>query len=85
MRIYDEKPVAILIFLLDNGCSYITQIQNAVDTTTAHTLRIINFFEHEKIVATSKTSRIRKVQLTAKGIEVAEHLKETERIMGDAL
>lgn len=69
----NEKPVMALVTIRRNrGELYVSQIAKNVDTTYAHTVKIINKLEETGHVKSRKKGRKKFCQLTDKGKDRAE-------------
>jgi len=66
----------ILIFLIDNNASNYTHINKKLDVTFSAVVKSINKLRELKLTELEHTGRITKVNLTSKGVMIANHLKE---------
>lgn len=70
-----EKPVKTLITIRrSKNKSYASKISTKVDTTYAHTVKIINQLQEHGLVKTEKQGRKKILRLTSEGQETAEKL-----------
>lgn len=71
------KSAKILVSLNNpTSDNYASEISSRVDCTYSHTVRILQKFEENGLVDSSKEGRKKMVELTAKGNEIAEKLGE---------
>ena len=66
-----SKPVKMLIALKMNNIRYATQISKLVDCTYSHTVKILDMFKKMGLVSFDKKGRVKFVQLTEVGEEIA--------------
>jgi len=80
--IFQEKPAKLLLFLKDSGKKvYQTEISRKIDTTFAHTLKILDIMENSGLITSEKAGKLRFVSLTDIGQEVASHVDTIGRLI----
>lgn len=72
----NEKPVKALITLRRNREMYCSKISREVDTTYAHTVRILSRLEEESLIETRKEGRKKFIKLTSEGEKYAEKFQQ---------
>jgi predicted transcriptional regulator len=72
-----EKPAKILLGMKisKGGSVYATLLSKSADCTYSHTIKILNAFNRLGIVQFEKTGRIKKVNLTNDGWDIAHNLE----------
>ena len=71
-----HKPAEMLIFLKQGGTpKYATQVAKGVDCTYSHTIKVLNGFLDLGLVTFKKIGRIKIVQLTTEGEEIAHDME----------
>ena len=71
-----EKPSRILLGLKTaKGTVYATVLSKEANCTYSHTIKILNLFRKLGIVDFEKTGRIKKVQLTDQGWDIASQME----------
>ncbi len=66
------KPVEMLVFLKKGmGPKYATQVSKGVDCTYSHTIKVLEKFKDLGLVIFKKKGRIKMIQLTPNGEEIA--------------
>lgn len=73
-----SKPVKMLMSLKD-GPKYATIISKEVDCTYSHTVKVLSQFEKNGIVSFEKKGRIKTIELTEDGQELAQAVEEVLR------
>ena len=74
------KPVEMLVFLKRGiGPKYATQVSKGVDCTYSHTIKVLEKFRELGLVAFKKRGRIKIIQLTSEGEEIAHDLEGLTR------
>ena len=69
-----EKPVMALVTIRRNREEiYCSMISKKVDTTYAHTVKIISRMEEKGLVKSEKKGRKKILQLTSRGEKFADH------------
>lgn len=69
-----EKPVMALVAIRrERDEIYCSMISKRVDTTYAHTVKIISRLEEENLVVSKKSGRKKLLELTPRGEEFADH------------
>jgi len=71
-----EKPAEMLVFLKkgDNP-NYATEVSKGVDCTYSHTIKVLDHFEELNLVEFRKEGRIKLIELTEDGEEIAHDLE----------
>lgn len=72
MEFSTDKWIEVLGFLIVNESPSVTAISKKIDVTYSHVLKIINHMMEVRLVRTEKVGRIKAVQLTSKGKEIAK-------------
>jgi len=84
-----EKPVSVELFLRDKPAKillglktkdasvYATILSKKADCTYSHTIKILNVFRDLGLVKFNKTGRIKKVELTDEGMDLAQKMEAT--------
>ena len=74
------KPVEMLVFLKRGlGPKYATQVSKGVDCTYSHTIKVLEKFKELGLVAFKKRGRIKMIQLTPDGEEIAHDFEGLTR------
>lgn len=70
------------LYTTNNGKIYSSRLSKLVDTTYSHTTKIVgNLYTLGLIEVHNKTGRIKEIQITQKGRQVAKRIVEIEYIM----
>ncbi len=71
-----EKPAEMLVFLKkgDNP-NYATEVSKGIDCTYSHTIKVLDQFEELELVEFTKEGRIKLIELTEDGEEIAHDLE----------
>lgn len=77
-----EKPTLALLFIGSKGQTYASVISKEIDSTFAHTTRILSKMEQCGILKSTSEGRIKFVELTEYGKKVEAALKEFRNIAG---
>jgi len=88
----NEKPVMALVHLKSRRTeNYASEISSEIDTTYAHTVKILSRFEDCGLITSRKKGRKKMLKLTDSGEDLAEkaqefvaELDEVSRKQGDA-
>ncbi|KKG17084.1 hypothetical protein EO98_18355 [Methanosarcina sp. 2.H.T.1A.6] len=78
-----EKPTLALLFIGSMGKTYASVISKEIDSTFAHTTRILSKMEHSGLIRFTFEGRIKFVELTEYGKEVETALKEFRNIIAE--
>ena len=78
-----EKPTLALIFIGSRGKTYASVISKEIDSTFAHTTRILAKMEQSGLIRFTFEGRIKFVELTEYGREVETALKEFRDIIAE--
>lgn len=74
------KPVEMLVFLKKGmGPKYATQVSKGVDCTYSHTIKVLEKFRGLGLVAFKKKGRIKIIQLTSDGEDIAHDFEGLTR------
>ncbi|UCG94969.1 MAG: MarR family transcriptional regulator [archaeon] len=74
------KPVEMLVFLKRGmGPKYATQVSKGVDCTYSHTIKVLEKFKELGLVMFKKRGRIKMIQLTSDGEEIAHDFEGLSR------
>ena len=76
-----EKPTLAMLFIGSMGKTYASVISKEIDSTFAHTTRILSKMEHSGLIRFTFEGRIKFVELTEYGTEVEIALKEFRNII----
>lgn len=79
-----EKPCQALFAILELDRAYASLISKRIDSTFAHTLRILSQLEQAGLVSTRIEGRVRYVELTGPGRKAAEALQMLREAIDDA-
>lgn len=79
-----EKPCQALLAILELDHAYASLISKKIDSTFAHTLRILSQLEQAGLVSSRSTGRVRYVELTGPGRRAAEALRMLREAIEDA-
>ena len=76
------KPTTLIIFLLNNRNKLcISDIAKQINCTYAHSVKILQNFKEEGCITTKKSGRVRYVELTDKGTEIAKSLQSIKKMI----
>ena len=78
-----EKPTLAMLFIGSMGKTYASVISKEIDSTFAHTTRILSKMEHSGLIRFTFEGRIKFVELTEYGKEVEAALKEFRNIIAE--
>ncbi len=79
---FRRKPSLMLVSLKkSNRMRYGSILAKEVDCTYSHAVKILQTLEELKLVGFEKKGRIKIIQLTKKGREVADAIEEIHRII----
>src|SRR5512145_1232769 len=78
-----EKPTRALLFIGSTGKTYASVISKEIDSTFAHTTRILSKMEQSGLIKFTFEGRIKFVELTEYGKEVETALKEFRNIIAE--
>ncbi|MDI9394384.1 MAG: MarR family winged helix-turn-helix transcriptional regulator [Euryarchaeota archaeon] len=78
-----EKPTRALLFIGSTGKTYASVISKEIDSTFAHTTRILSKMEQFGFIKFSFVGRIKFVELTEYGKEVEKALQEFRNIIAE--
>ncbi|MDH7597442.1 MAG: hypothetical protein QHG98_06880 [Methanothrix sp.] len=79
-----EKPCQALLAILELDHAYASLISKKIDSTFAHTLRILSQLEQAGLVSTRTEGRVRYAELTSPGRRAAEALRMLREAVEDA-
>ncbi|MDI9616532.1 MAG: hypothetical protein QFX31_04115 [Methanothrix sp.] len=79
-----EKPCQALLAILELDQAYASLISKRIDSTFAHTLRILSQLEQAGLVSTRTEGRVRYVELTGPGRRAAEAIRMLRDAIEDA-
>jgi len=72
---FREKPAMMLIALKNaKGEIYASSLAKQIDCTYSHVVKILQELEKENLINFNKQGRLKLLQLTKKGNEIAEHI-----------
>ncbi len=78
-----EKPTRALLFIGSTGKTYASVISKEIDSTFAHTTRILSKMEQSGLIRFTFEGRIKFVELTEYGKEVESALEEFRNIIAE--
>lgn len=78
---FQEKAVKAFLKLLEKTPSYASIVAKEIDCTYAHTFKILNIFQRLGLVKFNREGRIKLVELTQKGKELAEIFKKSFELL----
>lgn len=78
-----EKPTLAMLFIGSMGKTYASVISREIDSTFAHTTRILSKMEHSGLIRFTFEGRIKFVELTEYGKDVEIALKEFRNIIAE--
>ncbi|WP_410507108.1 MarR family winged helix-turn-helix transcriptional regulator [Methanosarcina hadiensis] len=78
-----EKPTRALLFIGSTGKTYASVISKEIDSTFAHTTRILSKMEQSGLIRFAFEGRIKFVELTEYGKEVETALKDFRNIIAE--
>jgi DNA-binding MarR family transcriptional regulator len=78
-----EKPTRALLFIGSTGKTYASVISKEIDSTFAHTTRILSKMEQSRLIKFTFEGRIKFVELTEYGKEVETALKDFRNIIAE--
>lgn len=78
-----EKPTRTLLFIGSTGKTYASVISKEIDSTFAHTTRILSKMEQSGLIRFTFEGRIKFVELTKYGEEVEAALKDFRNIISE--
>ncbi|MFP4523360.1 MAG: DUF2250 domain-containing protein [Candidatus Nanoarchaeia archaeon] len=74
---FREKPALMLIYLLNkNNEMYASSLAKAVDCTYSHVVKVLQDMQRAGLVTFEKKGRLKVLQLTKKGAEVASLMEQ---------
>ena len=77
-----EKPARILLAIAAQDKPYASIISKEVDTTYAHTTSVLSEMEHYGLISTNQDGRVKYIELTNLGKNIAEELRVLIGIFG---
>ncbi len=80
-----EKPTLTLLFIGSMEKTYASVISKEIDSTFAHTTRILAKMEHSGLIRFTLDGRIKFVELTGYGKEVENALKDFRNIISEEI
>ena len=78
-----EKPVKALMVLDKSQETYCSEVSEKIDSTYAHTIKIISRMEELGLLETKKSGRKKLIQLSEEGEEQANLFKQLMKYYGD--
>ena len=79
---FRRKPALMLVSLTKNTrMRYGSILAKEVDCTYSHAVKILQTLEELNLVSFEKKGRIKVIQLTKKGRDVAEKIEEIQRLI----
>ncbi len=80
--LFREKPVMMLVTLLNSGSSiYASTLAKTVDCTYSHVVKILQEMNKGGLVSFKKQGRLKILELTKKGQDVAKNLDAVKNIV----
>ncbi|MBI5390326.1 hypothetical protein HZB02_02460 [Candidatus Woesearchaeota archaeon] len=84
--VFREKPALILAHMLDSKNVgkdvYPSFLGKAVDCTYSHVVKVLMQMQKANLVTYKRKGRMKILQLTPQGQEIAHHLSEIKRLVG---
>ncbi|HIH36909.1 MAG TPA: winged helix DNA-binding protein [Methanocellales archaeon] len=78
-----EKPASILLAIAKQNKPYASVISKEVDTTYAHTTSVLSEMEHYGLISSNQDGRVKYIELTDLGKNIAEALSVLISAFGD--
>jgi|TARA_B100001971_G_scaffold203681_1_gene218872 predicted transcriptional regulator len=79
---FRRKPAMMLVALKKNSrMRYGSILAKEVDCTYSHAVKILQTLEHLELVVFEKKGRIKVIQLTKKGREVADSIEDIQKLV----
>jgi predicted transcriptional regulator len=79
---FRRKPAMMLVALKKNSrMRYGSILAKEVDCTYSHAVKILQTLEHLELVVFEKKGRIKVIQLTKKGREVADSIEAIQKLV----
>lgn len=78
----NEKPVLALVTIYRQDETYGSKVAREIDTTYAHTVRIIQRLNDEELIRSRKDGRKKLVRLTEQGEQYAAQFDRLVRMFG---
>ncbi len=79
---FRKKPAMILVALRNNSKNrYGSVLAKEVDCTYSHAVKILQEMEKNKLVQFEKKGRIKTIQLTESGEQVADHIDRIRNLL----
>lgn len=76
-----EKPSLALLALSEMETAYVAQIAKQIDSTFPHTSSILSELEEHGLISVRPEGRVRYLELTDRGVQVARALKELSDLL----
>jgi len=78
---FREKPAMMLIALRNaKGEMYASSLAKQIDCTYSHVVKILQELEKEKLIEFNKQGRLKLLNLTKKGTDVADHIDKVRSL-----
>lgn len=74
-----KKPIKLLMSLRTGDVKYISMLAKETDCTYSHTVKLLDKFSELGIVNFSKKGRVKFIELTAEGGELAKNFENVLR------
>lgn len=79
---FREKPAMMLLGLHNaKGPVYASSLAKSVDCTYSHVVKILQYMEQSKLITFQKTGRLKLLELTKEGKNIAEHINEVKNLL----
>ena len=79
---FREKPAMLLVELMNNNNEiYASVLAKQIDCTYSHVVKILQEMESANLVNFKKQGRLKLLELTKKGNEVAKHIEFIKNIL----
>ncbi len=79
-----EKPCQALLAILELNPAYVSLVAKEIDSTFAHTLRIISQLEQAGLISTKTSGRMKQIELTEPGKKAAEAIQILRTALDEA-
>ena len=79
---FREKPALMLVYLRNSKQSdYASSLAKTIDCTYSHVVKILQEMEKAGLVNFEKQGRLKRLTLTKKGSDVADHLDSIRNLL----
>lgn len=79
---FREKPAMMLVTLKNSkGAMYASSLAKQIDCTYSHVVKILQEMEKANLVKFDKKGRLKLLELTKKGSEIADHISSVRTMI----